>query len=99
MTINTIYFWDDARTVLNELKRVLKPGGELIIALRPKHQMINYPFTQYGFKMYSKTDLTDLLNTNGFKIKSSFENHEPEFELHGEIMKMENLMNHKKGKD
>jgi len=91
-TVNTIYFWDDAPIALSELKRVLKPNGALILGLRPKHEMVNYPFTKYGFKMYSKEDVTDLLETNGFKLIKVFENPEPDFELHGEVMKMENLV-------
>lgn len=91
-TINTIYFWENVTTVLNELKRVLKPKGKLIITLRPKRQMINYPFTKYGFNMFSKEDLMCLLETNGFIVSEVFENQEPDFELNGEMKKMENLI-------
>lgn len=91
-TINTIYFWENEVAILNELKRVLKPNGKLIITLRPKRQMINYPFTKYGFNMFSKEDLIGLLATNGFVVSEVFENQEPDFELNGEMKKMENLI-------
>lgn len=91
-TINTIYFWENEVAILNELKRVLKPKGKLIITLRPKRQMINYPFTKYGFKMFSKEDIVSLLTKNGCIISEISENHEPDFELNGELKKMENLI-------
>ncbi|GAB2816564.1 class I SAM-dependent methyltransferase [Ferruginibacter profundus] len=91
-TINTIYFWDDAVTILNEIKRVLQPAGKFIVTLRPKRQMKNYPFTKYGFHMFSKEDAEQLLIQNGFTILQSLEIQEPDFELNGEMVKMESLV-------
>src|SRR5690606_24770340 len=58
LTVNTLYFWDDITRVFNEIKRVLKPKGELVITIRPKDEMANYPVTKYGFKTFNKPDLT-----------------------------------------
>ncbi len=91
-TINTIYFWDDAAKILNEIKRVLQPKGKLIIALRPKRQMKNYPFIKYGFSLFSKEEVEELLTKNGFTILQSLEIQEPDFELNGEMVKMESLI-------
>jgi ubiquinone/menaquinone biosynthesis C-methylase UbiE len=91
-TVNTIYFWENERKVLEELIRILKPGGKLIIALRPKHQMKDYPFTKYGFTMFSMEDLDLLLTSSGLCDVRFFENEEPPFEMHGEIHKMQNLI-------
>jgi ubiquinone/menaquinone biosynthesis C-methylase UbiE len=91
-TINTIYFWEDAATILTELKRVLQPNGKLLITLRPKRQMINYPFTKYGFHMYSKEEVEQLLIENGFSILKSVEIQEPDFELNGAMVKMESIV-------
>jgi ubiquinone/menaquinone biosynthesis C-methylase UbiE len=91
-TINTIYFWDDAVKILAELKRVLQITGKLIITLRPKRLMQNYPFTKYGFTMFSKEEAEALLLHNGFAVIQVLENQEPDFELNGEIVKMENLV-------
>ncbi len=91
-TINTIYFWDDAIKILAEIKRVLLPKGKLIITLRPKHLMKNYPFTKYGFNFFAKEDVEQLLTKNGFSIVQAIEKHEPEFELNGEMVKMESLI-------
>ena len=91
-TVNTVYFWDNESLVFGELRRVLKPNGILILGLRPKHQMLKYPFSKYGFKMFSKEDITNLVESNGFKIKEVFENREPDFDLNEELMKMENMI-------
>ena len=91
-TINTIYFWEDAIKILNEIKRVLQPKGKLIITLRPKRQMKNYPFTKYGFTMFSKEEAEQLLSDNGFTVLRANETQEPDFELNGEMVKMESLI-------
>jgi ubiquinone/menaquinone biosynthesis C-methylase UbiE len=91
-TLNTIYFWDNEQAALTELKRVLAPEGLLIIALRPKRQMLTYPFTQYGFNMFSKEEVHLLLKENGLTVLNIYENHEPPFELNGETIRMENLI-------
>ncbi|WP_317899594.1 class I SAM-dependent methyltransferase [Aurantibacillus circumpalustris] len=92
ITINTIYFWDDEMTALNELKRVLKPNGQLIISLRPKHYLVNYPFTKYNFNLFSKDDVLTLLEKSQFKISQVFENIEPPYDLQGEIVELENII-------
>jgi ubiquinone/menaquinone biosynthesis C-methylase UbiE len=91
-TVNTIYFWEQPAQVLSEIKRLLQPNGLLIIALRPKRLMEHYPFTRYGFNMYSKLEVTELLAGNGFHVSNVFENQEPDFELNGEKFEMQNLV-------
>ncbi|MEI6408967.1 MAG: class I SAM-dependent methyltransferase [Bacteroidota bacterium] len=91
-SVNTIYFWENDTQALGEIKRVLKPDGKLVLALRPKHQMERYPFTKYGFRMLSKEELFQLLENHGFTIAELFENPEPDFELNGVLLKMENLI-------
>lgn len=87
LTVNTLYFWDDITRVFNEIKRVLKPKGELVITIRPKDEMDNYPITKYGFKTFNKPDLTTLLVENGFKVINAFEREEAEREFAGIKMK------------
>jgi len=87
LTVNTLYFWDNITGVFNEIKRVLKPKGELVITIRPKDEMDNYPITKYGFKTFNKPDLTTLLAENGFKVINAFEREEAEREFAGIKMK------------
>lgn len=65
-TINTLYFWTDPLKCLNELKRVLKPKGKIAITIRSKETMIKMPFTEFGFQLYSRGDLTDLVSKLDF---------------------------------
>jgi ubiquinone/menaquinone biosynthesis C-methylase UbiE len=92
ITINTIYFWKDHAAVFRELKRVLKRGGMLLIAIRPKHQMQNYPFTKYGFMMFSDADMKELLMANGFGVRNVYHNAEPDYDFNGSLLKMENVV-------
>jgi ubiquinone/menaquinone biosynthesis C-methylase UbiE len=77
-TVNTIYFWEDVGAVLAEFSRLLKSGGILTIAVRPKEVMQQYPFTQYGFTMYSREELEQTLTDKGYEVTQSIEKDEPD---------------------
>jgi hypothetical protein len=51
-----------------------------------------YAFTKYGFNLFSKEDVVKLLSDNSFSVIDAIENLEPDFDMHGEIMKMENVI-------
>lgn len=91
-TINTIYFWEDPKHVLKEIRRVLKPKGKLIISLRPKSSMAAYPFVKYGFDMFNKSEVFQLLHNNNFVVTEHIEKEEPEQEINGKTMKVETLI-------
>lgn len=79
MTINTIYFWDDPALVLGQFRRVLKPQGTLVLAIRPKDVMLGYPMTKYGFTMYTLEELKALLIKHGFQVEEVVEGeHDPQ---------------------
>ncbi len=65
-TVNTLYFWSDPGKGVRELLRVLKPSGKLMIVIRSKESMEKMPFTQFGFRMYTNDELSELLTSNGF---------------------------------
>lgn len=91
-SVNTIYFWDDQATALSEIRRVLKPEGQLLIAIRPRKRMQDYPFTAYGFTMFSKEELTALLSENQFEVLEVVEKDEPDHIINGEKMMLEALI-------
>ena len=76
-TVNTLYFWEDRSKILSEFWRVLQPEGTLIIAVRPKRNMELYPVTKYGFSMFSKEEILELLAENGFVNPTVTEIQEP----------------------
>lgn len=91
-SINTIYFWENPQIVLAEIWRVLKPKGQVTISLRPKSIMEHYPFVKYGFKMFAKEDLKELISKNNFTVIDIIEKEEPEIELNGELTKTATLL-------
>jgi ubiquinone/menaquinone biosynthesis C-methylase UbiE len=91
-TINTVYFWEDASKNLTEIKRVLATSGTFILAFRPKHLMELYPFTKYGFVMFSKDEAVQLLTDNGFLVAQAIVQQEPDFDLNGKMIKIESVI-------
>lgn len=65
-TANTLYFWKNVPVDLQEIKRVLKPGGRVAIGIRSRSKMEQMPFTAYGFTLYEKEEVVALLDAAGF---------------------------------
>jgi SAM-dependent methyltransferase len=66
VTVNTVYFWSDPKRGLSEIFRVLKPGGRLVLGIRPPDSMRRLPFTRHGFTIYEPPLLEDMLGQTGF---------------------------------
>jgi ubiquinone/menaquinone biosynthesis C-methylase UbiE len=91
-TVNTIYFWDNPVKIFNEIKRVLKPEGMLVISIRPKEIMKDFPFVPYGFRLFSRNEVTALLQENGFEVEEVIERNEPDQELNGKMVPTASLI-------
>ncbi len=91
-TINTIYFWGDATKELAEIKRVLKPDGLFVIAIRSKETMQQMPFTEYGFVKYGRDDLEGVLQNNGFSVIRSIHHQEPPYIFNDTTISMKNII-------
>lgn len=68
MTVNTIYFWKKPVALLNEVYRVLKPGGLFCITFAQKEFMEMLPFTQHGFDLYDSAKLEKLVQQSPFQF-------------------------------
>jgi ubiquinone/menaquinone biosynthesis C-methylase UbiE len=76
--INVLYFWDQPAVTLREIHRILKPEGELILAIRSKATMELLPFIDSGFTLYDIETATKLLEENSFRIEEVITAIEPE---------------------
>lgn len=90
MTVNTIYFWEAPNQELQEIFRVLKPGGKLVLGIRSEESMRQMPFVQYGFNTYSADGIISLLQENGFGHVEMHTQAEPEREMNGRKFTLEN---------
>lgn len=69
--INVIYFWDNSHIHLQEIIRVLKPGGSFYATIRTKESMAMMPFTKYNFTCYTPEDWEKLLQENKLQPSTS----------------------------
>jgi ubiquinone/menaquinone biosynthesis C-methylase UbiE len=82
LAVNTLYFWSDPAVDLRETRRVLKPGGKLVLgSLSPSSAQAN-PMFKFGFRFLSQEELVDLLGNAGFP--------EVSIDVHRGIRKMQN---------
>jgi SAM-dependent methyltransferase len=61
---NVIYFWPDTTQGLNELKRVLRPGGTLCIGFTGAESMRE--MAQHGFSLFEPKEIEWALELAGF---------------------------------
>lgn len=78
-TVNTIYFWKNPSQYLAKIKRILKPNGSLVIAFADKIFMQKLPFTRYGFNLFEKEAVLDLLKSAGF-LEINFQQNEEQIQ-------------------
>lgn len=92
LTINTLYFWDDPVAELAEIRRVLVPGGQLVIGIRPRRLMEQMAFVAYGFTTYDPEQAVTLLQANGFESTQLIIEPEPEQVFFGKSIAMESVL-------
>ena len=67
LTVHTIYFWKDPSKSINELHRVMKPGGRLVIGFRfDSNAKQSFPAEVYTF--FSEDEVSTMLKEAGFSI-------------------------------
>ena len=90
-TINTLYFWPSPLENAKEVIRVLQPGGKILLGIRPKHTVKDFPFIEYGFELYEQEDAEQLLKDAGFKNVQSIHQEDPPVIWNDEEIILESL--------
>ena len=64
LTVNTVYFWPDLPVALRELRRVLLPGGRLVIGIRDGSVM--QQVSAEVFTLRTPDEIRSALEADGF---------------------------------
>src|SRR5690554_2068665 len=67
-TVNTVYFWSEPASLLNEIYRVVKAGGTVNITFADSRFMEQLPFIRYGFTLYDIGKMEKLAAKTPFDI-------------------------------
>lgn len=66
-SVNTIYFWENVSAYLDEINRVLVPGGQIILTFGAKSFMETLSFTRHGFSLFDTDKLKLIVSKSGFR--------------------------------
>lgn len=86
-----VYFWDNPTEHLGEILRVLKPGGLFYTGMRTRDSMLQFPFTKFGFNLYSTDEWSTVLQSHGFNVVGDFRRRDPVFDDEGDRVQLESV--------
>lgn len=66
VSVNTLYFWPDADRALAECRRVLAPGGRLVLCFTSRDALERWPGHRHAFRLYDLADVERHLRGAGF---------------------------------
>lgn len=70
LSVNTLYFWQKPKILLNEIYSVLKPGGSFVLVYGEKSYMEKAEYIGKEFCLYDHEDLKHLVSQTAFQIEN-----------------------------
>ncbi len=65
-SVNTLYFWTDLEGYFQEICRVLRPGGRVVIGFKDKEQLLHFNLTEEVFCYYTREEVVTAIKRAGF---------------------------------
>jgi arsenite methyltransferase len=66
LSVHSVYFWPDPAAVLAEIRRALRPGGRLVLGLRPADHPLPARFDRTVYRVPTTDELIGWLHAAGF---------------------------------
>jgi ubiquinone/menaquinone biosynthesis C-methylase UbiE len=66
LSVHTVYFWEQPLAHLQEVRRVLRPGGRFVLGFRPASEQMSREFPASVYTFRPACEIRDLLLTAGF---------------------------------
>jgi ubiquinone/menaquinone biosynthesis C-methylase UbiE len=70
-SVNTLYFWPALQLPLDELHRVLKPGGTLLLCYQRAQSVRAWPGHVHGFTAHEDAAVDAAIAVSGFQLQTS----------------------------
>ena len=92
LSINTLFFVNQAEEAVREWVRVLKPGGLICIGLRSKESMEDLGLHKHGFRLFEPHAICTMLEQNGVSANNTITIREPDREINGLVKPMHSFI-------
>lgn len=77
-SVNTLYFWKAPLVALAECRRMLKPGGMIVLCFNSKADLAAWPGHVHGFNLYDISEVEEMLAVAGFSQIDIANGNDPE---------------------